>query len=141
MKVPRNGVAVVLFFLGVAALFCRVMPYISSATESIASSVASSFRKTSPPRSDCTEEVGSGMCCALHLAAEPCLSECRTTFVDRETLRLTEEYDECSNRCLEVYRTTCLRFDAVKAELQRKEEAAMIGDEARTARRQRRLRT
>ncbi|KAF2182067.1 hypothetical protein K469DRAFT_498837, partial [Zopfia rhizophila CBS 207.26] len=87
--------------------YYKVMPYFSSTADFITSSITSSLQKSFPPSNFCTKDVGHGVCCKLHLKAEPCLDECRSTYVDRETLTLTKEYDECSDKCLAVYKSTC----------------------------------
>lgn len=35
------------------------------------------------------------------------MEQCREKHLDRETFTLTNEYDECADKCLVVYRGTC----------------------------------
>ncbi|KAF2122883.1 hypothetical protein BDV96DRAFT_639440 [Lophiotrema nucula] len=104
---PNKRVLLILLSIGLFAFFFHFLQYLSPTTDFLSSSIGSGLRKAFPKQSFCTEEIGSGICCELHVGAEPCLNECRNQFVDRETLTLTKEYEECSDMCLEVYDRTC----------------------------------
>jgi hypothetical protein len=49
------------------------------------------------------------MCCALRLAAQPCVEECRKTFVDRVTMAETEGFTVCKDRCEGVWKDSCTK--------------------------------
>ncbi|KAF2126733.1 hypothetical protein P153DRAFT_260463, partial [Dothidotthia symphoricarpi CBS 119687] len=55
----------------------------------------------------CTKDVGGAHCCGLYLAAAPCVDQCRKEHVDRVTLSLTQEYDECADVCMAGYEEGC----------------------------------
>ncbi|KAF2658661.1 hypothetical protein K491DRAFT_676252 [Lophiostoma macrostomum CBS 122681] len=103
----KVSVTAILLFLGLAAFFYRILPNFTSATDAITSAITSSLRQSISPPSFCTKDVGEGLCCELHLAAEPCIDECRKAFLDRQTFQPTKEYSSCADECLVVYHTTC----------------------------------
>jgi hypothetical protein len=107
MKASRPSVLVILLCLALAATYYKVIPYFSSTTDYIVASIESSLQSSLSSPSFCTKEIGEGVCCDLHLGAEPCLDECRKTFMDRQTFQLTKEYEECADQCLVMYRATC----------------------------------
>lgn len=107
MKSPQHSIIIVLLFIALAATYYKVIPYFSSTTDYIVSSIESSLQTSLSSPSFCTKEIGEGVCCDLHLGAEPCLDECRKTYVDRQSFQLTKEYDECADTCLVMYRATC----------------------------------
>jgi hypothetical protein len=107
MKHSHPSVLVILLCVALAATYYKVIPYFGSTTDYIVSSIESSLQSSLSSPSFCTKEIGEGVCCDLHLGAEPCLDECRKTFVDRQTFQLTNEYEECADQCLIMYRATC----------------------------------
>ncbi|KAF2262821.1 hypothetical protein CC78DRAFT_605229 [Lojkania enalia] len=110
-KIPRSGVFAIMIFLFLAASYYGIVPFYSPAVDSISSSITSRLQLSFSSPSFCTKDIGDGLCCELHLGAEPCLTECRSAFVDRETVQLTKEYEECSDRCLIMYNDTCGKND------------------------------
>jgi hypothetical protein len=56
------------------------------------------------------------MCCALRLAAQPCVEECRKTFVDRVTMAETEGFTVCQERCEGVWKDSCTKESELKTE-------------------------
>ncbi|KAF2005691.1 hypothetical protein P154DRAFT_413852, partial [Amniculicola lignicola CBS 123094] len=69
--------------------------------------VSSRLSTSIRPSGLCTQDISEGVCCDLYQAAEPCQDECRKTWVDRETMRLTKEWDVCQEKCLMAYEGTC----------------------------------
>ncbi|KAF2678638.1 hypothetical protein K458DRAFT_408702 [Lentithecium fluviatile CBS 122367] len=102
MTSSRPFLPVFLLFLGTLAMLYQFVPLITS-------SLSTSLRNLPIPHlsSSCTKDIGDGLCCDLFLGAEPCIEQCREKFVDRETWTLTNEYDECADRCLVVYKGSC----------------------------------
>jgi hypothetical protein len=100
-------------FIAILALLCipvflyQLFPSYTHTTEKLVGNVVSHFHHPVAESSSCTKEVGSPTCCAMFLDAAPCVDECRNTHVDRETLVLTYEYDECADVCLSAYTKTC----------------------------------
>jgi hypothetical protein len=107
MKTFHPSVLVVLLCLALTVTYYKVIPSFSSTTDYIVSSIESSLQSSPSSSSFCTKEIGEVVCCDLHLGAEPCLDECRKTFVDRQTFQLTKEYEECADQCLTMYHATC----------------------------------
>jgi hypothetical protein len=93
-----------LLFLGTLALLSQLLP---SLTQSLTPYLASTS-------SHCTSEIGQGLCCDLFMAAEPCVEQCREKHLDRETFTLTNEYDECSDRCYVGYKGSCEGMEGEK---------------------------
>ncbi|KAF2710010.1 hypothetical protein K504DRAFT_454377 [Pleomassaria siparia CBS 279.74] len=106
MKSPQPTLLVVLVVFAIVATYYKILPTFFSAPSSLINSLSTLPSLTTPP-SFCTKEIGEGVCCELHLGAEPCLDECRKNFMDRQSFALTKEYDECADQCLVMYRTTC----------------------------------
>jgi hypothetical protein len=90
-------------------LYHLVLPF-SRATDNALTSLTSSLSLLHQTSTHCTKDIGNAQCCATYLAATPCLDECRKQYVDRETLRLTEEYEGCAVRCLGEYDNVCRRL-------------------------------
>lgn len=113
-----HGAYIILLVLGLTAFFWKVLPAFTSATDTLTSSFISHFHlQNTIPQSNsaCTKEIGKGICCDIHLSAEPCIDECRKTFMDRQTWAVTKGYDECEDKCLAVYHNTCGGKDTVGA--------------------------
>jgi hypothetical protein len=103
----RSRIGFLIVFIGIVALLYRGIPCLSASKSYISTAIESTLRSHLSTQSFCTKAVGEGICCELHLKAEPCLDECRKTFMDRETFEPTKEYDECADQCLFVYQSTC----------------------------------
>ena len=103
----RSVVTTLLILLCIPIFFYHLIPRYTSATDGIISSLAHKLHPAGTTSSFCTKEVGSLQCCALYLAAAPCQDECRKNHMDRETLALTKEYDECADQCLVEYNKSC----------------------------------
>ncbi|KAF1831149.1 hypothetical protein BDW02DRAFT_582317 [Decorospora gaudefroyi] len=96
----RPILTTLLILLCIPILLYRLFP---SATDTFLSSLL-------PVQGDlCTQDIGNAHCCTLYLSASPCLDECRKLHVDRETLRLTMQYETCAEECLVVYNNLCTR--------------------------------
>jgi hypothetical protein len=109
-KAPRPShfwVVPILLFLGLMAFLYEDMPFFSSTTEYITSSIELSLQKYYPLPSFCTETIGEEICCQLRLEAEPCLDECRKLYTNRQTFEPTKSSAECEAQCLVVYQITC----------------------------------
>lgn len=104
MKIQIHAI---LMLLGLAAFFYKILPTFTSMTDSIAAAIAARLQESNQFLNFCTKEVGEGLCCQLHLEAEPCVDECRKAFLDRQTFRPTKEYRSCADACFLAYRTTC----------------------------------
>ncbi|KAF2867771.1 hypothetical protein BDV95DRAFT_610675 [Massariosphaeria phaeospora] len=124
----RPGVAIVAVLLTIIAFYFQGLPYLSPGANLLTPLVRSGLRKAFPPESFCTKEIGEGNCCDLYMAAEPCVDECRKSFVDRQTFQLTKEYDVCADKCLVRYRAACMQVAASNKNLETK------ADEPRTRR-------
>lgn len=96
-----------LICLCILVFFYQLVPSFTEATDEIVGLVTDHFNLRPAGSDSCTKEVGSAQCCGLFLAAAPCLEQCRKLHIDRETLSLTLEYDECASQCLVEYHTTC----------------------------------
>lgn len=78
-----------------------------AATDATVSSILSRLHSQMSSSDMCTKQIGSGHCCSIYMDAMPCVDECSKRHVDRETLRLTLEYDECAEVCLVSYEGLC----------------------------------
>lgn len=94
-----------LIVLCVPIFFYNLAPRFSNTINTLAPHLLTSTSKGS----FCTKEIGGAQCCALYLAAAPCLDECRNQHVDRISLRLTMEYEVCEGQCLSEYGEVCGR--------------------------------
>ncbi|KAF2740218.1 hypothetical protein EJ04DRAFT_237724 [Polyplosphaeria fusca] len=103
---PRPSLLLLLLVFGALALY-HLTPYWSPTVDFISSSIASRLQSAALSSTFCTKEIGKGICCELHLGAEPCLDECRNAYMDRETFQITKDYDECADRCLVMYEDAC----------------------------------
>jgi len=103
----RPLLPIFLLFLGTLALLSQLLPPL---TRNLSSQIRQLPHFTSP----CTSEIGAGLCCDLFLGAEPCVEQCREKYVDRETFTLTNEYDECADRCLIAYKGSCVGREGEK---------------------------
>jgi hypothetical protein len=99
MPTTRPFLPVFLLFLGTLALLTQLLPPL---TRTLAPHLSLPHFSSA-----CTSEIGAGLCCDLLLGAEPCVEQCREKHLDRETFTLTNEYDECADRCLIVYKGSC----------------------------------
>ncbi|KAF2015087.1 hypothetical protein BU24DRAFT_228077 [Aaosphaeria arxii CBS 175.79] len=115
-KPNRTPILAILVFLAILTFFYHVLPTLVTTTDYITTSLVTTFRSQSIVHapSPCTEEVGRGLCCDLHLGAQPCIDECRKEHTDRETFELTREYELCENQCLSVYQTACAQDASIK---------------------------
>lgn len=43
------------------------------------------------------------------------MEECRRNHLDRETLTLTKEFEDCSDQCMIVYKSTCTKGEGSKS--------------------------
>lgn len=114
MKTSHPSVLVILLCLALATTYYKVIPHFSKTADYIVSSIESSLQSSLSSPSFCTKEIGEGVCCDLHLGAEPCLDECRKAFMDRQTFQLTQEYEECADQCLVMYRASCGKENVLK---------------------------
>ncbi|RMZ70665.1 zinc transporter yke4 [Pyrenophora seminiperda CCB06] len=99
----RPIITLLLVLICVPMFLYHILPSLSS----IINDYRSSHSSRPATSTFCTKEVGSAQCCAIYLAAQPCLDECRKKHVDRETMALTAEYDECADQCLVEYNGVC----------------------------------
>jgi hypothetical protein len=106
---PRYRIilATCLFVLCIPIFFYRLVPSFTHASDAFIADVTSRIRAQSSSGGFCTKEIGNAQCCALYLAASPCVDECMKQHVDRLTFTLTQEYDECADTCLATYSETC----------------------------------
>jgi hypothetical protein len=118
MRTSHPSVFVILLCLVLAVTYYKFIPSLSSTTDYIVSSIESGLQSSLSSPSSCTKEIGEGVCCDLHLGAEPCLDECRKTFVDRQTFQLTKEYEECADQCLIMYHATCAKGSVLEEKKQ-----------------------
>ena len=104
---PRNRpvVTLILLVICVPTFLYHMLPSLTFAIEDLISSHLSSAPR--PGSTFCTKEVGNAECCAIYLAAQPCTDECRKLYVDRETMTLTAQYDDCVDQCLVRYNGVC----------------------------------
>lgn len=103
-----------LFVLCIPLFIFHLVPRYTSTIDNLVTHILPS----SSPLSDleggiCTKAIGNAQCCALFLAASPCVDECQKTYVDRVTLRLTRGYKECADECLTEYDNTCTKGKGV----------------------------
>jgi hypothetical protein len=103
----RPIIIAILALLCIPVFVYKLFPSYTHATDKLVGNVVSHFHHPVAESGFCTKEVGSPACCAMFLDAAPCLDECRNNHVDRETLVLTHEYDECADVCLSAYTKTC----------------------------------
>ncbi|KAF1936151.1 hypothetical protein EJ02DRAFT_359729 [Clathrospora elynae] len=104
----------ILLLLCIPVFFYHLVPSFTSATHVFVFRIASNMHPSSDSHL-CTKEIGDAHCCGLFMDAEPCVDWCRQRFVDRETLRLTAEYETCADQCLSRYHDTCrTAVDTVK---------------------------
>ena len=106
MQTSRPFLPIFILFLGTLALLTQLLPPV---TRSIGTRLQLPHF-TSP----CTSDIGAGLCCELFLGAEPCVEQCREKHLDRETFTLTNEYDECADRCLIAYKGSCVGKEGEK---------------------------
>jgi hypothetical protein len=99
-----------LLILFIPIAFYRLVPPFTRVTDNVFTSLTSSLSLLHQTSTHCTKDIGNAQCCITYLAATPCLDECRKQYVDRETLRLTEEYEGCAERCLGEYDNVCRRL-------------------------------
>jgi hypothetical protein len=120
MASPRPFLPVFLLFLGTLAMLYHLVPLITTSIP----------QRLHLPHlsSSCTKDIGEGLCCDLFLGAEPCVEACREKFVDRETFTLTNEYDECSDRCLVLYKGSCAAKEGERRRGLAGEELGKRGD-------------
>jgi len=98
----------VLIILVICAFLYTISPMLSAASTAMVPSIRSSTGAHPRPIPNiCTAAIGEGLCCQLHLEAEPCLDECRRSFTDRQTFRPTAQFDECASGCLFAYEGSC----------------------------------
>jgi len=95
-----------LILLCIPIFFYQLVPKYTHATDDFISSLTNTLRPQSTS-TFCTKEVGTPHCCAVYLAAAPCLDECRKQHMDRETLSVTAQYESCADECLAEYQDTC----------------------------------
>jgi hypothetical protein len=95
-----------LILLCIPIFFYRLVPRFTHATDDFILSPTNTIHPQSTS-AFCTKEVGTPHCCAVYLAASPCLDECRKQHMDRETLSVTAQYDICATECLAVYNSIC----------------------------------
>jgi hypothetical protein len=103
----RSLLITILVLLCIPVFLYQLVPSYTHAADGLVTDVVSHFHRPNAGSNLCTKEVGTPVCCAIYLAAAPCVDECRKVHVDRETLVLTQEYDECTDVCLSVYAERC----------------------------------
>jgi hypothetical protein len=96
-----------LIMLCIPIFFYQLVPSFTEATDNAVNTFASRFLY----QPLCTTDIGDAQCCNLYLDAVPCQDECRKQHVDRETLRLTWEYEACADECLARYNNACTRME------------------------------
>jgi hypothetical protein len=94
----------ILFLLCIPIFIYQLIPTFTHTTDTAIDALLSKIRT---PASFCTKDIGDAHCCELYLAAAPCQDECRNRHVDRETLVLTAQYDDCASGCLASYEKIC----------------------------------
>jgi hypothetical protein len=105
----RPLLTALLLILFIPSMLYHLVPPVSRATDNALTSLTSSLSLLHQTSTHCTKDIGNAQCCTTYLAATPCLDECRKQHVDRETLRLTEAYEGCAERCLGEYDDACTR--------------------------------
>lgn len=103
----RPILAGLLIFLCIPIFFYHLVPAVTTATDKVIYSLSSQVFGQTSRGEFCTTEVGDAYCCQLYLDATPCVDECRKQHVDRETLSLTLEYDQCADKCMVIYSDVC----------------------------------
>lgn len=99
----KHILATILLLLCIPIAIYQLVPRFTHATDQVVDALVDRIRGADL----CTADVGDRHCCALFLAAAPCVDECRKTHVDRETWVVTKEYDECADVCLAAYTSQC----------------------------------
>ncbi|KAH6625320.1 hypothetical protein C7974DRAFT_312773 [Boeremia exigua] len=92
---PRALLVTLLFALCVPIFLYQLVPAFTQSTDTLIDKILAHFEDF-----HCTADIGDAQCCALFMKATPCVEECRTQFIDRETFTATIEYDECADTCL-----------------------------------------
>ncbi|EDU43020.1 hypothetical protein PtrSN002B_009962 [Pyrenophora tritici-repentis] len=101
----RPITTLILLLICVPLVLYHVLPCL---TQAINNFITSHLGNSSTEKSSfCTQNVGSQECCAIYLTAQPCLDECAKLYIDRETMGLTAQYDECADQCLVRYNWAC----------------------------------
>lgn len=106
---PRYRLLFTIFIslLAIPFLLYHFIPSFASAADKALYNLTDSMLGHTSRGDYCTHEIGDRKCCMIYLDAAPCLDECRKKFVDRETLNLTLEYDQCADSCLAQYNRVC----------------------------------
>lgn len=107
----RPIITALLFLLCVPVFFYHLVPSFTHTADNIISKLSSQILGQTSRSEFCTTEIGDAHCCMLYLDATPCVDECRKQHVDRETLALTLEYDQCADQCLMKYNDICKRAE------------------------------
>jgi hypothetical protein len=105
-----------LFLLCIPIFFYQLVPRFTHATDGIILSLTNGLHPQSTS-TFCTKQVGTPHCCAVYLAAAPCLDECTKQHMDRVTFSITAQYDDCADECLVEYNGTCKKTGQSDASL------------------------
>jgi hypothetical protein len=107
----RPVITTLLIVLCIPLFFYHLVPTFTHATDGFMSVLVVRLRDQASRADFCTSEVGSAHCCGLFLDASPCTDDCRKQHVDKVTYALTQEYEDCADKCLAQYNTICKRAD------------------------------
>jgi hypothetical protein len=97
----------ILTILCIPIFLYQLLPSFIHTTDALVADAVSYLPRPNAGSNFCTKNVGTPVCCTMYLDAAPCVDVCRQTHVDRETLVLTLEYDECADACLSSYVESC----------------------------------
>lgn len=103
----RSLAIAILAILCIPIFLYQLLPSFLDTTDALVADAVSYLPRPIAGSNFCTKHVGTPACCKMYLDSAPCVDECRQTHVDRETLVLTLEYDECADTCLSSYVENC----------------------------------